>query len=134
MIRNQSFQVARLHLLTGHYLFERRKPQDCAGKRGKGAMAEENLLVEDQVLQFAPLDRHDRLAATATAIADEIHLTVWWPIRQSLNAISASNRTFFQAVIAAFMHDWHNAKDNEATRLRNSRLIAATASPAGELH
>ena len=58
-MREQGAEVARTELLAGQDLFDRWEFQDHAEQRRQGTMAAEHLVVENQVLQLAALDRHE---------------------------------------------------------------------------
>jgi hypothetical protein len=53
---HQIFQVAGFHLLAGHDLLDGRELENHTQNGGHGAMIPVGLIVEDQVLQLAPLD------------------------------------------------------------------------------
>ena len=55
---HQMGKVARLHLPAGHDLFDGRKFENHSQNGSHGAMIPVRLIVEDEVLQFAPLNGH----------------------------------------------------------------------------
>jgi hypothetical protein len=55
---HQIFQVAGFHLLAGHDLLDGRELENHAQNGGHCAMIPVGLIVENQVLQLAPLDSH----------------------------------------------------------------------------
>ena len=61
---HQIFQVTGFHLLAGHDLLDGREFENHAQNGGHGAMIPVSLIVEDQVLQLAPLDGHQRGAVS----------------------------------------------------------------------
>ena len=61
---HQIFQVAGFHLLAGHDLLDGRELENHAQNGGHGAMIPVGLIVEDQVLQLAPLDGHQHGAVS----------------------------------------------------------------------
>ncbi len=55
----QRFQVAGFELFACQGLFDRRQLQDHTQHPGHGTVAPQDLVIENQVLQFAAFDGHD---------------------------------------------------------------------------
>ncbi len=67
----QCFKISGFYLAACQDLFDRRQLQDHAKDCGKGAMAEQDLVIKNQMLQFIPFNSHDHCPVGAVKGRDD---------------------------------------------------------------